>query len=374
MQTSDYVVRRASRDVVDALGKIVDLVFRPQLPPGQGMPKEFPHLFSADNAHNLYYVADENGPVSMVGVLPQKVVIQGITMNVASIGSVVTLPEYQGRHISSAILHRVMADFTAEGVPLMLVSGDRGLYRRIDCVPVGRMYRVTIGKAEAEKFRFDRGDSNLLKVTEVRAKERSSYAERLNRIYHAEPYRYRRTDAEMAILLDALWFQRDAYDQRLFVIEQGGEPVAYVTPYQPRASRSRLEVMEWAGSRTAVIGSAAAILDAFGADEIRFPVHADDITMRTLVKTNGFRSEQTALQGTVRALSAAALIQSLEPLFVERFGTAAEVLQQGMSYRLSVAGRDLYADNAGELAIRLFNHDADNLGLPFVHTDDLNYI
>lgn len=374
MQASNYVVKRASGDTALSLGKMVDSVFRPQLPAGEGMPREFPHLFSESNAHNLYYAADESGPVSMVGVLPQKVVLQGITMDVASIGSVVTVPEHQGRQISSAILQRVMADLTTQGVPLMLVSGDRGLYRRIDCVPIGRMYRAKIRKTNTVTSRLDFSRVEEVKVTEIGAEDRFAYAQKLNALYHAEPYRYRRTDAQMAVLLNALWFKRHGYDQRLFVIEQDGDVVAYVVPYQSRVSKSHLEVMEWAGSRTAIIASMSTILEAFGAEEIRLPIHDEDITMQTIVAAAGWKSEQTSLQGTVRPLNVSALIQSLEPLFVERFGTRLQVHQTGDSYHLTVGGRQIHAENAGELAMRLFNHDADNLGLPFVHTDDLNYI
>ncbi|QQE79192.1 GNAT family N-acetyltransferase [Alicyclobacillus sp. SO9] len=379
-ETQDFQVQRATPADVERLGQMLDTVYRPWLTPGEGMPKEFPHLFCAENAHHLYYVEEDGNPVSMIATLPQKVVMQGIAVDVVSIGSVVTIPQYQGRQISSAILDRVVTDWAAAGIPLMLVSGDRGLYRRIHCTSVGSRLEVIWNGTGGEQHRLH-GQSAATdvinkgqRIVEIQATSRADWAPRLAPLYRAEAYRYRRTDAQMATLMNALWFARDGYSQRLFVILQGETVSAYVIAYQALKSPETVEVMEWAGSRVAVIDAFNEILSAFDANHIRFYVHQSDRTMQSLVEARGLDYHRIPLQGTIRILDIPAVFRVLAPIFAERFGSEAVVQQDGSLWKVQV-GEHLFAtESLGELTSFVFDSGKGKLGIEFVHTDDLNYI
>ncbi|MHB1629042.1 MAG: GNAT family N-acetyltransferase [Bacilli bacterium] len=410
------VIHRGAPETVHRLGRMVDAVFRPNQRPGEGMPREFPHLFSEQNAHNLYYIEDGGQPVSMVGMLVQEVLFQGISMPVASIGSVGTLPAYEGQRLASRILDRAAADLTDQRIPLMLVSGDRGLYRRAHCTPVGRMFEVEITADLARRMRaglsaavdlpaqaqsatetalraqavpsakgelsaavdpptqVDLPPESTLQAREIPAGQRASSAGRLLPLYHREPYRYRRTEQEMAVLLNALWFARQDYDQRLFEVADGDTPLSYAVGYARRSEPGTVEIMEYAGSRLACLRTLADILQAFSARVIRFHVHIHDIEMLHLLKTWGVSPRPATLQGTVRVLHEPALFQVLQPLIREQSGVAATVREQGGIWDITLGTTRRICVSPEEVAAWLFNYDEGCLGIPFVHTDDLNYI
>ncbi|MCL6452255.1 MAG: GNAT family N-acetyltransferase [Alicyclobacillus sp.] len=366
MTSPNIPVHRATPDRVAALGEMADAVFRPHQPPGQGMPREFPHLFSAENATNLYYVESAGTPVSMVGVLPQQMVLPGVTLDVASIGSVATLPAYERRGISSAILQRVISDAVAAGFPLLLVSGERGLYRRLQCVAVGQMW-------EAEWTPFDAADRVPIKVEEVPEDERFAFAARLAELYRREPYRFRRTDAEMAVRLNALWTQRKGYDQRLFTCWEGGHLVGYVVAYRENRMPEVVDVMEWAGSRLAVADALPNIQRAFGAARVRLRVHRCDTTMQDRLRQLGVALRSAHVQGTVRLLDVEAFFAQVQPLLEERFGERAAVARHGDVWTVQVGDLRVTTEDVGELTAWVFDAGG-GLDLEFPHTDDLNYI
>lgn len=368
------LVQRATPENVHELAAMLDTVYRPQLRPGEGMTREFPHLFHPENAANIYYTADGGRPVSMVGVYPQEVSFQGITMPVVSIGCVGTLPAYERKGISSRILDQVVQDMTVKQIPLMLVSGDRGLYRRAHCVPVGSMYEVEAslqdGAILANKF----GSGQDFAVREVSAGLRESRAAELAPIYRCEPHRYRRTDGHMGVLFNALWFQRPGCDQRLFEIVQGDAPVAYVVAYVSARDPNVVEVMEWAGSRSAYLASVHVVMCAFQAERMHWHTHIEDYTMMSYVKTMALALKRKPLQGTVRLLDVQALIATLQPLFRERYGEDAVVDSTDASWQVTLPTGTTTFTELEDLTKWLFNDDEGCLGIPFVHTDDLNYI
>lgn len=377
------VVQRAAPADVKRLGEMLDTVYRPQLTPGDGMPKEFPHLFHPENAKNLYYVEIDGKPVSMVAVKRQHVVFQGITMEVASIGSVVTLPSYQGRQISSAILDQIIQDLTSESVPLMLVSGDRGLYRRIHCIPVGNMFEAAVDGSADDSL------CGVNRVEEIQEHKRAAFAANLGQLYRAEASRYRRTDTEMATLVNALWSKRTGYSQRLFVIYADDTDVerervlpagdrkiaAYVVAYQAASSPDHVDVFEWAGSRSAFVQSLPDIRKAFsGAAQVRFHVHRTDFTMQSILRQLSVSMQQVPLQGTIRILDVQAFFSALEPVFVERYGVGAELEQNGASWTIHLDDKHLTTESLEDLLSFVFDDGEGKLGIEFVHTDDLNYI
>lgn len=63
--SGDLRIKQASAADVQAVGRLADCVFRPELQPGQGALAEFPRLFSADNASGLYFIEADGQPVSL---------------------------------------------------------------------------------------------------------------------------------------------------------------------------------------------------------------------------------------------------------------------------------------------------------------------
>ncbi len=186
---------RARAQDVARLGELSDSVFRPQLIPGTGMPKEFPLAFSAENAHNLYFAAVDGRPVSLVALYPSRLVVPGGHVSAVSMGSVCTLPEFREQHLASQLIHQILTDFSPH-TSLLLVSGGRGLYRRLGCVDFGERVEADVALAG-----LPAGDTEWV-VNPVPEPEAEVAA--LSRLYAAEPYRYERSEAEFRMLLRSL--------------------------------------------------------------------------------------------------------------------------------------------------------------------------
>src|SRR5947209_4184266 len=111
----------------DALLTLVNRVFAA----GGDMGTAFPLLFGPDNLDGLRIVSGDQGPVAHVGVCIRPAVILGARLKVASIGAVCTDPAHRGGGLASALMADARRYARENGASLMLISGGRGLYRRL---------------------------------------------------------------------------------------------------------------------------------------------------------------------------------------------------------------------------------------------------
>ncbi|MCY0909487.1 MAG: GNAT family N-acetyltransferase [Sulfobacillus thermotolerans] len=342
-------VKRAAPDDLGTLGEMVDRIYRPQKPPGEGMPREFPHLFDPRNAANLFFVEDRGRPVSMVGVLKQIGMVPGAAVPVASIGSVATVPEYRGLHLASRILQVVFDTMRDEQQALCLISGDRDLYLRQGAIAVGQMETVFIELTPSmPRLSYP--------LRQVPAHLRASYASRLIRLYRQEPYRFMRTTAHMEVLLNALWFQRPGFDQQLFVIGPEDHPVAYVVVYVSARSIDQGTIMEWAGDRAAIVQALPYVMTHMNIRHLQFHIHEADFSMHRLADEKGWTLVPGPLQGTVKVVNE-------------------DVLRS--AYRAWLAEYEPWPREEGDwgdVTARYFGRNKGQYNLPLMLTDDLNYI
>jgi GNAT superfamily N-acetyltransferase len=345
-------VKRATPDHLSALGRMADSVYRPQKTWGEGMPREFPHLFCAGNAANLFYIEDRGHPVSMVGVLKQTGIIPGAAIPIASVGSVATLPEYRGRHLATQILQEAFAVMSEENMALCLISGSRDLYLRQGAVPVGCMETVEVDlRQPLPQMRNS--------VHKVAAEKRREQAEFLIGLYQSQPYRFLRTRPQMQELLNALWFQRSHYNQELFVIGPEQRPLAYLVIYAAQPASQRGVVVEWAGDRVAVAQALPYVMTQMKVQRLTMRVHAQDTEMRHIIQESGWNAVASPLQGTARVLNAAVLKSVLAPLITERSALLPEIDR---------------TDSTALLHALFAPPESGGAGIHLMLTDDLNYI
>lgn len=374
--SDSLIISQASstKDILTLLS-MLNSVYRPSAPPHEGMALEFPHLFALNNAQNLYYAAIDNQVVSMAGVYPQVLAIDGIELPVASIGCVATLPAFERRGIATKILNRIFDDLTRQDYPLALISGERGLYRRLDAVPVGSMYEVTLTADALGPIIQDLKGLVTAVVEEIGAPERSQWASTLAPIYWRQANRFRRTVPHMATLLDSLWFARPRYDQRLFTISDHKEITGYVVAYRSPGSSAPVTVMEWGGNSLTVLASMPYILNAFANKTVVVNFHRQDQVLASLITSHGVKLATTPLQGTVRILSLQSLLAQIQSLIQERYGRGLNLTQDPDQMWTGSSPRgDAVTLSRADIPGYLFNASPDGLGLPFPWTHDLNYI
>lgn len=113
------------------LVQLVSTVFSP------GLDAWLPMLFNQKNLENLRIIVVDGKPVSHVGIASGDASLAGCRVGIGRIGCVATYEEYRGRGYATLLMEDAMKKMDAEEMDLMMVSGGRGLYRRINCADAG---------------------------------------------------------------------------------------------------------------------------------------------------------------------------------------------------------------------------------------------
>ncbi|MEA4884487.1 MAG: GNAT family N-acetyltransferase [Clostridia bacterium] len=327
---------------IDHVLDLVNAVFSPE---DRTMGLEFPQLFRRSNLHRLRLFVDPatGAPAAHAGYVAQKLVIEGCTVPVAALGSVCTRPEYRGMGLASRLVQSIMKQAIDEGLPLMMISGDLGVYKRLGAVEAGEFLRV---EAQREQIR------NLIEVMS----ERSGWAEANMRpavrsditemasIYRREPVRYVRSvrdfeeltwwrpDMKRLYSTESMWVaeaqdgceraesvQAEGQQQsvagshagaRAGVGAGGSSMLGYVVARKRKLDdgRTRLHVAEYAGARWSVLLMVARMCVEYGPDLLTFTMPASDREMKALVRTARIPVRETTLpEYTIMSLNDEAL-------------------------------------------------------------------
>jgi predicted N-acetyltransferase YhbS len=129
----------------EELASLVDLADRVFHGDGPGsMADEYPLLYSRGNLENLRVFCDEGRAVAHVGTLFREVCLGGSRHLACLIGSVCCDPEYRGRGLATQLLEDSRARAVDAGADLFLISGGRGLYRRLGYADAGDYPSYTV--------------------------------------------------------------------------------------------------------------------------------------------------------------------------------------------------------------------------------------
>ncbi len=126
--------------------------------------------------------------ISHVGIRERKILIFGSWIVVGSIGGVATEEPYRNRGLATRLMERAVERIEEDGGDLMLVSGDRGLYRRLGCLPGGVFYRLELDRDEAADVADPHNDT-------YRIEDGDFF--HISRLQHAEPVRWQRDMADL---------------------------------------------------------------------------------------------------------------------------------------------------------------------------------
>ncbi|GGJ12194.1 hypothetical protein GCM10010885_21940 [Alicyclobacillus cellulosilyticus] len=372
---------RARAQDVARLGELSDSVFRPQLIPGTGMPKEFPLAFSAENAHNLYFAAVDGRPVSLVALYPSRLVVPGGHVSAVSMGSVCTLPEFREQHLASQLIHQILTDFSPH-TSLLLVSGGRGLYRRLGCVDFGERVEADVALAG-----LPAGDTEWV-VNPVPEPEAEVAA--LSRLYAAEPYRYERSEAEFRMLLRSLrtpLFRMRPVPPQVFAAwsrtGDGGIAAYAVASFVLHEGRAGVEILEWAGRRAACPAIWRYVLSYYGVEVLRVRGYVHDEAFLDALTQAEAILRRVPNQGTIRVLNPSRCAMELRPYAASVFGAGFSFEPRGEeawqvvweappALRLPEERKAPLIAGWAALSEWLFGSQGLCLTLP--HTDDLNYV
>lgn len=298
-------------------------------------------------------IAEDGRPVSHILFVPSKVSIHGCRVKVVSIGGVSTDPRYRQRGYAGTILQQGIADATAAGARVMLVSGDRSLYRRNHCVPAGHLLEAVIRRGE---LRSDRRGLRLRRVAQGDWPE-------LAPIYAAEPVRFLRS---LSFFSECCWWW-DCGLPEIWVIACDGRTEAYLSLLPPWRQEAPVRTVgEYAGSRAAVLDALPAIFDAMPIEEIRFQFPGRDHELPYLLSGRAIPLRRTILSGALRLLNLPGLMRDLRPYLAARLPR--KVLrglafgQRGELCRFSLADQHLDMSLSQAAALVLGGPDAPEVG------------
>ncbi len=237
---------------LDAVVRLANTVFRRG--DDADMGTSFPTLFDADNLENLQIMLDEGRPVALAGGVLRDLCLAGTKIRVGLVGAVCTLEEFRGQGMAGRVVEAVVARSAEQGAVAVLVSGGRGLYRRMGCVDAGLWRTVRVEETSSlPRLGCDVAEWTGRDIPEMAA------------LYQAEPVRFERGMEEMRTLLESRSLH--ARPGRTWVCRLGQKLAAYVCTTGPeqRSGERVLKALEIAGSRHALLAALPAICAATGA-------------------------------------------------------------------------------------------------------------
>ena len=273
--------------------------------------------------------------ISHVGIRERKVLISGCWINVGSIGGVATQEPYRNRGLATHLMERAIQRIDEDGGDLMIVSGDRGLYRRLGCVDAGTFHRLEIRKRDLMSLE----DASL----DVRRVEEREIIDLL-KLYQGESSRWNRSlrDFRQAMQRGVAPFWTPAEP---FLVKQDEISLAYLavqtSRQDDREGGAALIASEYAGSRGAVLSAARALLERESYSRIVFFVPAHDFEMLYHARRLGIAVETGTLPGhTFKIVNLRRLVKRMSLCLNER-------LEGGTSEKLS------FKTGSGKFQLRL---------------------
>lgn len=301
------------------------------------MMTEYPLLFAEENLDQLRVISVDGQIVAHVGILVRDILILGCRVRSAAIGSVCTHPDFRGQGLASDLMADARRHAVDQGASLMLISGTRGLYRRL-------------GYAEVGAFRRLMFQATLTRQTGCIASFRPGDLDTAIRLHQQEPVRFLRTREDWDRLLSAGMIMN--LPATMYRLCQDHEMVAYLAVRQPRNADALPEVAEFGGSRAAMIQTLPQLAGMTGVPAVSVVVRADDPGWSLPLESSPYTSTPIPFDGTVGVLDVERFLGAVRPILTERVaGLEFEVESNGLTVRY---GQNVYHLESSAQATGLF--------------------
>jgi len=294
--------RGAKKSDFDTLQHLASIVFR------ETLVQEYPQLFNEDNLENCRVILDDGKVVSHVGMTEQGASIMGCQVSVACIGGVGTLKEYRNRGFATRLFADACEKALRDGMDIMIVSGDRGIYRRGGCRRVGNDFDVTVKREHLSSF--DAAEFALQLCTKADIPEISA-------IYRLESVRFHRRREDYERAFDGMVMNR--YSDFLMV-KKVGSTRGYVIIQRPGKQGDSVRLAEYAGERASIVAILGQLIRRYELGGLHVHVSGCDNVMKDLLEEKGFKLSVSHSSGTVRIVNFVQLMNRMRPYFEEILG------------------------------------------------------
>jgi len=251
-------------------------------------------------------------------------ILFGCRIKVACIGGVCTHPEYRKQGLASACFDDAIRKARADGVDIMIVSGDRNLYRMRGCVHVGGDTEYVVWAGDIRSDLSDLSDmSDLSDGIAIEVMKADELAE-VEECYRSEPVRFDRPTEDYRFALESEYVMNRPSD--FLVIRRNGEFCGYViVPRTPVDGSVKLS--EISGDREAFLGAVPQILSRYNLDSVKFQVMRHDSELRGLCERMDLEGTPRTTPGTVTLINFPQLMSRMRPYIVDRIRESAASLR-----------------------------------------------
>lgn len=335
-----------------SMGRLVDAVF---MSGREGsMFRCFRQMFDRSNLSNHFVFVDDGRVVSHIGVTFRDASVGGCLIRVASIGAVATYEEYRGKGLASQLLDVTCAHAIAEGAHIMIISGDRTLYRRLGAAPVGIDYSATVSREAVLSL-----ESPEVQVDDVTSGDLENCASE----YAKRPAHFIRPASDWEWLLDSrICMGRDVH---WLALRRKDTFHGYAIVSKPK-EQGQGALLEYAGDELGLAGVLGTIMETCGLVSLELRLMQSDTTLLDFLRRAGIGMKAVPTSGTVLLLQPQELLDRLQPWFMAKVGVErARRLVFGAEVEKIVASDGIQACewDRGQAAQAIFGHP-DNQPLP----------
>jgi predicted N-acetyltransferase YhbS len=377
------IYRNARPDDLGALIDLADRVFRK--PEQTSMGTAFSLLLSEENASRLLIAEEDGRPVSLMGLIRNDITVAGCTLQVVSMGAVCTDPLYRGRNFAGTLVEMAIRQCEQEGVHLLLVSGNRRLYRRNDCFEVGAVRTFTLNSSDLDSlFKEDKGGQ----VITVAYDETCDLPAML-KLMQAEAAYYNRTEQQFKQLItNAAILSNYCKRQEVVLARTEGTNVAYaVFGLADNNEDITAEIIEFAGEDRAVLMLIKDIFMLYGFKQLTISAGLERYSLAGTLASIGCMFKTNSIPGTVRMINFMTFWETMQPYIEHCIGQGSMELTCRLElngYRISYGAETLLVDGVGATLL-VFNGPSLESGdlksvlgllfpLPFVYTKNLSFV
>lgn len=292
---------------IESLHRLSDAVFRASATKKSVMASQYPQLFNAENYDNLRVCVEDGVCVSHVGLKMQDAFLFGCRIQTACIGAVCTHPDFRGRGLASQCCGDAWRKARREGADVMIVSGDRDLYRMRGCLRVGddRVFTLT-SETHVES-------ASSLTVAPLSEGELPLVMD----CYRAESVRFQRTESDYRYHLQSGWAMNSPAD--VWIVRDSGAFRGCIIARNPQG-RDASNLIEFSGDRRSILSALPLLIRLYSLKSLSFQVQRHDALLRSLCEGCGLKGAPTSASGTVAVANFPQLMERMRPRFEELAG------------------------------------------------------
>ncbi len=290
------------KNEIQELIDVLNFVFRAD---GGDMAADYPRHLGVNNVDNIRVIRQGGKIVSHVATSIRPVLLGGIPTKVAGIGAVATLPEARGQGLASILMDDAVKLSIEQGADIMLISGDLGLYRRMNAVDCGCYPEVKIKKEELAPFSDIVKELIIDQVIEDDIDKIISLRSTLST-------RYMLPREDLVELLKCKMVMDKPSDW--WLIRNYQDAVGFGVIHQ---KGKELFLLDWVGRPSVLNGATGVWFEIYEANRLTYvPVHISFVPLAW----HGFIQQEHCFDGTVLVINAKRFLKRAMDYLAERIG------------------------------------------------------